>query len=84
MTGFFLAEQIIMHVCTDGIVITRGEHDIPVDKIRRGVGNLGNTGFLIKNTAIVCRIFTALFQKAAVFYLVAEENLQNEHSSMLF
>lgn len=48
MTGFFLAEQIIMHVCTDGIVITRGEHDIPVDKIRRGVGNLGNTGFLIK------------------------------------
>ena len=60
MAGFLLTEQIIMHICTDGIVITGGEHDIPVDKIRRGIGNLGNTGFLIKNTAVVCCIFAAL------------------------
>ena len=33
----------------------------------KGVGNLGNAGFLIKNTTIVCRIFTALFQKLLYF-----------------
>ena len=73
-----------MHVCTDGIVITRGEHDIPVDKIRRGCREPGKCWISDKKYHYSLPHFHCAVPKVAVFYLVAEENLQNEHSSMLF